>query len=88
MDSTLDHDDSLGGTTLTPAAAAVRDIYARIARMRPWSRIAVGSAAWLIRRVVLSWPGLSGAIACAQVWAEIEASAERRVSPETRGTQP
>lgn len=84
-----DHDDTLGGTADTrPAETAARAIYAGVAGMRWHSRALVRLAAILIRRIVLHWPGLTGGIACGQVWAEIDLASTRhtaRVSRETAG---
>lgn len=72
-----DHDDTLGGTaSLTPCLDSAREVYAGIAGMRRSSRFLVALAAALMRRIVLHWPGLTGGIACGQVWAELEAATE------------
>lgn len=54
----------------------VADIRGFIATMKPISRAAVQIAAAIIRQVVKRWPGMSGAIACVLVSAEIEAATE------------
>jgi hypothetical protein len=74
--------------TETETETAAREIYRRVADMRWLSRVLIALAAALIRGIVLHWPGLTGGIACGQVWAEIMAANERRetgVSRETAG---
>jgi hypothetical protein len=59
------------------------DIHAGVGTMRAPSRRWVMACAWLIRRIVMHAPGFAGAIACAMVYVEVEAAAERYVSKAT-----
>lgn len=59
---------------------ASTDIHARVGTMRKPSRRWVMACAWIIRRIVMHSPGFAGAIACAMVYVEVEAAAERFVA--------
>ena len=78
-----DHHDTLGGTGDSDWPSSLHAIRAGIAGMRPRGRLLVGLAAAVVRRIVLHWPGYTGAIAVGLVFTEIQTAVTPRVPRET-----